>query len=279
MTANQDGTPAEKTAPVLPPGGWILLVCIGVLIFGALFFLDSRGASPLSRQTDLPPTVSAGQASTPTPLDTPTPILSRTPTNPGGIGALAAWDLYYDWGCDGEPAGPARLVLNDNATFTLLEHDGSTAYGVWLMYAGTLDFIFNDPPFAHYLGTQTSDSRMEGSMENTAGSSGCWYAQPPQVSDPGEGVRGDWQFFYDWACSGDYSGPLALTFFDDHTFQLVEGGSLLGGSWESAGDQVEFLFADPPHARYSGTIDFSLTYLQGGMEMEDGNTGCWYARK
>lgn len=95
----------------------------------------------------------------------------------------------------------------------------------------------------------------------------------------GRSVTGNWEIFYDWGCTGEYSGPITLIFAPDQTFQVTEGGYTSYGNWDMSGDQVVFIFGEYPNTRYTGTVDPSSTSMQGTMTNRDGGSGCWYGNR
>jgi hypothetical protein len=95
----------------------------------------------------------------------------------------------------------------------------------------------------------------------------------------GKSVAGDWSVYYDWGCTGSYSGPASMTFQTDNTFTISESGSPSYGRWSMTGKTVEFIFDDYPNSDYIGTVDSASTYIQGTMTNSDGGSGCWYAQR
>jgi tRNA A-37 threonylcarbamoyl transferase component Bud32 len=83
------------------------------------------------------------------------------------------WDLYFDWGCTGEYAGPVALILYTDNTFLIEEESLS---GTWYSSGDYIDMLFDEAPYAHYIGMIYSESYMDGSMEDDEGDSGCWYS-------------------------------------------------------------------------------------------------------
>jgi len=127
----------------------VIVCCIVFAVLGVLAYMGSQGNGPFAFIQDVLP---AGQSVT------------------------GDWYLYYDWGCTGEYYGPAVITFNSDLTFALSE-GGDTSYGQWRISSNTIEFIFNDYPNAYYTGTvDQGDSYIEGTMTNTDGGSGCWYA-------------------------------------------------------------------------------------------------------
>jgi hypothetical protein len=67
-----------------------------------------------------------------------------------------------------------------------------------------------------------------------------------------------------------------LTFFDDQTYMLSEGGEYFYGTWYLSGDYIDFMFDEYPNAFYVGTMYDNYTYMEGTMDTADGSSGCWY---
>lgn len=95
----------------------------------------------------------------------------------------------------------------------------------------------------------------------------------------GRSVSGNWAVYYDWGCTGDYSGPITLEFGVDQTFLVTEAGYTSYGTWSMSGDQVVFIFDDPPNTQYIGMIDEESTFMEGTMGNRDGGSGCWYGNR
>ncbi len=87
--------------------------------------------------------------------------------------AEGSWDLYYDWGCDGEYAGPVTMTFYSDYSFIIEEE---SSYGTWYLYDDFLEFIFDESPYSYYISSYYSDAYAEGTMSNDEGNSGCWYA-------------------------------------------------------------------------------------------------------
>jgi hypothetical protein len=146
---------------IIPVAIAVVLCCICLVVVGVLAYMGTQGTGPLSMLA----------SATPTPTRTPMP--SATPTVELSI--VGDWDVYYDWNCTGTYAGPVLITFFYDQTFVLTE-DTSSGYGMWSLAGNYLDFIFNDTPYAHYVGTvDYSYTYLEGTMDTTDGSSGCWY--------------------------------------------------------------------------------------------------------
>ncbi len=95
---------------------------------------------------------------------------------PTGKSLTGDWTLYYDWGCTGTPSGPITVSFYPDQTFSVTE-SGYTIPGTWGISDSRVDFIFDEYPNTHYIGTiDPGSTYMEGSMSNLDGGSGCWYA-------------------------------------------------------------------------------------------------------
>lgn len=116
-----------------------------------------------------------------------------------------------------------------------------------------------------YLGTQGS-----GPFKSLANS-------PVLTSSPS--VVGDWDFYYDWGCTGSYSGPVSLTLYGDGGFYAVEDTGSGYGTWWIQGKTLEFMYDEYPNAHYIGTTDNAGDYVDGTMSTSDDSEGCFYAEK
>jgi hypothetical protein len=92
-------------------------------------------------------------------------------------------------------------------------------------------------------------------------------------------ITGDWDLYYSWDCSDDYSGPATLTINSDGTFTAVEDTSGGSGTWTLSGDNLDYLYVGEPYAHYVGTVNSSRDYFEGTMTTADGGVGCFYANK
>ncbi len=84
------------------------------------------------------------------------------------------WAVFYDWGCTGTYAGPANMTFHEDLTFSIFEDAGSLA-GRWEMSGKTVKFTFDEYPNSVYIG-DLDGTYMTGTMTNSDGGSGCWYA-------------------------------------------------------------------------------------------------------
>jgi len=148
-----------EAAPSRNPNQWKVIVavivlailcCICILITGVLAYMGSQGKGPLASLQDILP--------------------------PMGRSVVGDWSVYYEWNCTGNYFGPASMTFYADSTFAITEGT-SPLYGRWAMSGNRVEFIFNDYPNAHYFGTvDDASTYMEGTMTNSDGGSGCWYA-------------------------------------------------------------------------------------------------------
>lgn len=144
---------------IIPIAIVVVLCCICLVVVGVLAYMGMQGTGPLS------------MLATATPTRTPT----KTPTPTTELSIIGDWDIYYDWKCDGNYNGPVLITFFYDYTYVLTE-DSDTGYGTWYIAGDYIDFIFDDYPNAHYIGTlDYSYTYMEGTMDTANGSSGCWY--------------------------------------------------------------------------------------------------------
>jgi hypothetical protein len=130
----------------------VLLCCLCLVVVGVLVYLGTQGTGPFSSLQNNNPFTLTSQAIT------------------------GDWDLYYDWDCTGSYNGPATLTFYTDGTFYAVE-DTSGGYGTWTLASGSLDYIYDEYPYAHYLGTVNSArDYIEGTMSTSDGSAGCFYA-------------------------------------------------------------------------------------------------------
>jgi hypothetical protein len=146
---------------IIPVAIVVVLCCICLVVAGVLAYMGTQGNGPLA------------MLASPTPTQTPT----RTPSPTPEMSVEGTWDLYYDWDCTGDYNGPATLTFYEDLTYSVYEGSSDTAYGTWFLVGDYIDFIFDESPNSNYVGTLSSDSSMEGTMDNTDGGSGCWYAE------------------------------------------------------------------------------------------------------
>jgi hypothetical protein len=164
MEANMSELPEMPATPEVPqprkPTPWkvivpvaivVILCCLCIVAAGVMMYLGTQGIGPLSSLAN-------------------SPILSSSPN------VVGAWDLYYDWNCTGSYNGPVDLNLNTDGTFFATE-DTSSGFGTWSVQGETLNFVYDDYPHAHYIGTVTSTGvSVDGTMSTDDGSNGCFYA-------------------------------------------------------------------------------------------------------
>jgi len=82
---------------------------------------------------------------------------------------VGTWNLIFDWNCDGT-SGSTSITLNEGGSF-------SGDSGNWTLDGSSITMVFiGSGVTATYRGTVTSDTHMEGTMNNTYGESGCWSA-------------------------------------------------------------------------------------------------------
>lgn len=151
--------PTPKKTPwkiIIPVAIVLVLCCICLVVVGILAYMGTQGNGPL----DFLATA------------TPTRTLSPTPE----LSLVGEWDLYYDWDCDGGYSGPAWMTFYDDYSYYLSEDSGDLT-GTWYTAGDSVDFLFDEYPYAHYIGTLFSEYYMEGTMDTDDGQSGCWYAE------------------------------------------------------------------------------------------------------
>jgi hypothetical protein len=255
---------------IIPVAIVVILCCICLAVAGVLAYLGTQGSGPLSMLA--------------TATSTPTKIPTRTSTPTPVPGMEGNWDIYYSWECSNY-SGPVTVTFYPDGTYYAVE-DTSGGYGTWTLIGNALDYIYDEYPYAHYIGTVNSTlDYAEGTMSTSDGSSGCWYGYPSTQgsiapSVPGvENTYGDWDLYYDWDCTGTFNGPGLLTFYSDQTYSLTEDGDTGYGTWFLTGDYMDFIYDTSPYAHYIGTLDSSFTFMEGTMSTNDGSNGCWYAIK
>ena len=92
----------------------------------------------------------------------------------------------------------------------------------------------------------------------------------------GRSLTGDWIIYYDWDCTGEYAGPITLSFYPDQTFSVTESGYSIPGTWGITDTRVDFIFDEYPNTHYIGTVDSASSHMEGTMSNLDGGSGCWY---
>ncbi len=104
------------------------------------------------------------------PTDTPTPTF--TPKNESPL--IGDWIINYSWSCtDLYDVSPIEFFSD----FSYNVNNDATLWGMWYLLDYSIDFSFNEYPYSHYIGTLSpSGDYMEGTMDNSEGNSGCWYA-------------------------------------------------------------------------------------------------------
>lgn len=166
MSETPIAPPLPKPTPwkvIIPVAIAVILCCICLVIVGVLAYMGTQGTGPLS--------MLATATLTPTPTKTLTPTLS--------VSVEGDWELYYSWDCSSY-SGPAEANFYSDYTYMLSEGGETTGYGTWYLAGDYIDFIFDDSPNAHYVGTlDYTGTYMEGTMDTTDGASGCWYANKP----------------------------------------------------------------------------------------------------
>jgi hypothetical protein len=174
-------TNAQKPFPwkIIIPVVIIVIVCclclVGISILG---YLGIKGTGPLSMLATATPTRTPTLTPTPTATATPRPTATATPLTLDTL-IPGQWDLYYSWDCSSYNSSPDYLNFSTDGSFSLI-HGSDSSYdytGKWSVYGYTLDFIFDGENPAHYTGTVSNGySYVEGKMETSTGSNGCWHA-------------------------------------------------------------------------------------------------------
>jgi hypothetical protein len=150
---------------IIPVAIVVILCCICLVVVGVLAYMGTQGTGPLSMLA----------TATLTPTLTPTKTLTPTPE----ITIAGDWELYYSWDCSSYN-GPAMASFYADNTYLLSEGGSATGYGTWYLAGDYIDFIFDDYPNAHYVGSlDYTGAYMEGTMDTADGSNGCWYAYKP----------------------------------------------------------------------------------------------------
>jgi hypothetical protein len=100
----------------------------------------------------------------------------------GGLGSLFGgttditgdWTVYFSWDCTGSYS-EGTLVFYDDDTFNV--NSDSTLWGTWSVSGSSVDFMFDEYPNTHYIGTiDSTGDYMDGTMDNSDAMTGCWYA-------------------------------------------------------------------------------------------------------
>jgi hypothetical protein len=153
MTNLPEAPAPRKPTPwkvIIPVAIVIIVCCLCIAVVGVLMYLGTQGSGPFASLAN-------------------SPILNSSSTS-----LVGDWDLYYDWSCSETYNGPATFSFAGDGTYSATEFD-SVGYGTWTVQGSSVDFIYNDYPNAHYVGT-LSGARAEGTMSTSDGSNGCWYA-------------------------------------------------------------------------------------------------------
>lgn len=153
MTEMPEVPQPSKPTPwkvIIPVAIVVILCCLCITAAGVLMYLGTQGIGPLSSLAN-------------------SPVLSSSPSVSGD------WDLYYSWDC-GSYSGPATISFYGDGSYYAYEDTGD-GYGTWSVQGQTLDFMYDEYPHAHYIGTlSNTGDYAEGTMDTDDGSSGCWYA-------------------------------------------------------------------------------------------------------
>ena len=165
MTEFPEPPPPPKGTPwkiIIPVAIVLVLCCLCLVVVGVFAYLGSQGTGPLSMLATA----------------TPTPLPTRTHTPTQALSIVGTWNLYYSWECTGTFDGPVDLEFFADYTFFVTQED-SLSPGTWILVPPGIDFIFDGSPYAHYIGTLDAGyTYMDGTMDTTDDSSGCWYATP-----------------------------------------------------------------------------------------------------
>ncbi len=92
---------------------------------------------------------------------------------------------------------------------------------------------------------------------------------------PDDGLAGLWLVAYSWGCASDSETTWIL--YADGTFSSPDVNQ--EGTWSVNGRAFELTYPYSPYAVYAGTVELSGGYIEGTMAGDDGNRGCWHARK
>jgi hypothetical protein len=84
------------------------------------------------------------------------------------------WTISFSWDCTGDYTDVSLVFYNDD-TFNV--DNDSTLWGTWSVSSKSVDFIFDEYPNTHYVGTiDSTGDYMDGTMTNYDDMSGCWNA-------------------------------------------------------------------------------------------------------
>ena len=101
-------------------------------------------------------------------------LASIIPSLGGGTDITGDWTVYFSWDCTGDYS-TGTLMFYDDATFNV--DSDSTLWGTWSVSSKSVDFMFDEYPNTHYIGTiDSTGDYMDGTMTNYYDMSGCWYA-------------------------------------------------------------------------------------------------------
>ena len=92
-------------------------------------------------------------------------------------------------------------------------------------------------------------------------------------------VIGDWDLYYDWDCTGTYSGPAIISFYADQSYFAAEDAGGAYGTWSVQGKTIDFQYDEFPNAHYTGSLESTGIHAEGTMSTAEGSRGCWYIDK
>lgn len=169
MTENTMSDVPPAPPPTRKPTQWkiiipvaivVVLCCICLVIAGVLAYMGTQGNGPLSMLA--PATATPTLAPTRTPSPTPEQTLE------------GVWFINFDWDCTGAYNSVAMTFFSD---YTYWVEEDTTITGTWFTSGDYVDFIFDEYPNTHYVGTlDSAGTYMEGTMDNLDSMTGCWYA-------------------------------------------------------------------------------------------------------
>ena len=145
---------------IIPVAIVVVLCCLCLVVAGVLAYMGTQGNGPLSMLA--PATATPTLAPTRTPSPTPEQTLE------------GVWFINFDWDCTGAYNSVALTFFSD---YTYWVEGDSTNTGTWFTSGDYVDFIFDEYPNTHYVGTlDSAGTYMEGTMDNLDSMTGCWYA-------------------------------------------------------------------------------------------------------
>ncbi len=101
-------------------------------------------------------------------------LASLIPSLGGGTDLTGNWTVYYSWDCTGNYSEGTLAFYSDD-TFNV--DNDSALWGTWSLSGKNVDFMFDEYPNTHYIGTvDSTGDYMSGTMDNYDDMSGCWYA-------------------------------------------------------------------------------------------------------